>query len=157
MFIIAQLLNYGQTIVLIALDKTLVLLYTQARNTNSCSWGGIAMKMKAHDLFTTVFSFALLIMVGISLIAIGSKLFLSKTPIVMAGLEYQYMQIVVEPGDTLWSIAKAQVPDEDPRNVVGSIRELNQLSSADIYPGQILTVSFKEHIQPMQLADGTIQ
>lgn len=34
-------------------------------------------------------------------------------------------QYVVQPGDTLWSIAEAIAPDSDPRPVVDALREAN--------------------------------
>ena len=48
--------------------------------------------------------------------------------------------VVVERGDTLWSIAGAVAGERDVREVVGRIQELNQLDSADIEPGQVLQV-----------------
>jgi len=43
--------------------------------------------------------------------------------------------VVVEPGDTLWSIARSVAPDEDTRAVVDAIVELNGLDSVDLLPG----------------------
>ena len=46
--------------------------------------------------------------------------------------------VVVEPGDTLWSIAASVAEEEDVRAVVDRIQELNGLESADLVPGQVL-------------------
>lgn len=46
--------------------------------------------------------------------------------------------VVVEPGDTLWSIASSVARGEDVRDVVAQIRALNELHSADLMPGQVL-------------------
>ena len=46
--------------------------------------------------------------------------------------------VVVEPGDTLWSIARRVAPDRDARLVVADLRMLNSLPSADITVGQRL-------------------
>jgi nucleoid-associated protein YgaU len=43
--------------------------------------------------------------------------------------------VVVEPGDTLWDIARSVAPDEDARAVVDAIVELNGLDSVDLMPG----------------------
>ena len=43
--------------------------------------------------------------------------------------------VVVQPGDTLWSIARSVAPDEDPRAVVDAIVDLNGLHSVDLMPG----------------------
>ena len=47
---------------------------------------------------------------------------------------------------------KNQMPDEDPRDAVARIRELNQLQSAEIFPGQVLTLEVKRPVQAGQLA-----
>ena len=46
--------------------------------------------------------------------------------------------VVVEPGDTLWSIAMSVADGEDVRAVVDRIQELNGLEGADLVPGQVL-------------------
>ena len=54
---------------------------------------------------------------------------------------YQGMhQIVVRPGQTLWSIASATEPSADTRAVVQEIMTANALTSADISSGQLLWV-----------------
>ncbi len=47
-------------------------------------------------------------------------------------------QTVVMPGDTLWSIARDIAPDNDPREVIAQIRELNDLSGGLIAGQQLL-------------------
>jgi len=46
--------------------------------------------------------------------------------------------VVVERGDTLWSIASSVAGDRDVREVVDHIQDLNGLDRADIEPGQVL-------------------
>ncbi|NHC13658.1 LysM peptidoglycan-binding domain-containing protein [Motilibacter deserti] len=46
----------------------------------------------------------------------------------------------VEPGDTLWAIALRVAPQDDPRDTVDRILELNALTTAKIEPGQRLIV-----------------
>jgi hypothetical protein len=46
--------------------------------------------------------------------------------------------VVVQPGDTLWSIASPVARGTDVRAVVDRIRQLNGLQSADLVPGQVL-------------------
>ena len=43
--------------------------------------------------------------------------------------------VVVRAGDTLWSIARAVAPEEDPRLVVDAIVDLNGLDGVDLLPG----------------------
>ncbi|HKA69698.1 MAG TPA: LysM peptidoglycan-binding domain-containing protein [Actinomycetes bacterium] len=51
-----------------------------------------------------------------------------------------YPMVVVQPGDTLWTIAGRIAPDRDPRAVIHQIREINGLSGASIQAGQRLAV-----------------
>ena len=47
---------------------------------------------------------------------------------------------VVRAGDTLWSIAEAHAPGEDPRVVIHDIAELNDLGDGPLIPGRPLTL-----------------
>jgi hypothetical protein len=58
-----------------------------------------------------------------------------------AGAGYQGMrQVVVEPGETLWSIASQAEPSADPRQVVAEIMTANSLTSSNVQAGQLLWV-----------------
>jgi hypothetical protein len=46
--------------------------------------------------------------------------------------------VVVQRGESLWSIAVREFPNSDPRDVVGELKSLNHLSSADLVAGQKL-------------------
>jgi len=46
--------------------------------------------------------------------------------------------VVVQPGDTLWSLAQQVAPEEDPRAVVDAIVDLNGLEDVDLLPGAVL-------------------
>lgn len=48
--------------------------------------------------------------------------------------------VVVQPGESLWSIAQSIDPGSDPRDLVLRIRELNELGAAHVFPGQSLIV-----------------
>lgn len=48
--------------------------------------------------------------------------------------------VVVQNGDTLWSIAQRAEPSADPRRVVDQLRRVNHLSSVDLSPGQTLNL-----------------
>jgi LysM repeat protein len=49
-------------------------------------------------------------------------------------------QVVVEPGESLWSIASAAEPGADPRVVVQEIMQVNALSGVTVQVGQQLWV-----------------
>ena len=57
-----------------------------------------------------------------------------------ASTKASYVTVVVRPGDTLWSIAKAAKPGSDPRGYVQRIIELNGLPGADVRIGQALSL-----------------
>ncbi len=46
--------------------------------------------------------------------------------------------VVVQQGDSLWTIAVRAMPGSDPRDVVGELKSINHLSSADLAVGQRL-------------------
>lgn len=50
-----------------------------------------------------------------------------------------YETTVVQPGQTLWSIASSIAPDVDPREVIADIQRINAISGA-IQPGQELSI-----------------
>ena len=115
------------------------------------------MQSKIQEVIITVSAFALLIMLAISAMAIASKFVPKSSPMITRSAERSiYAEIVVEPGDTLWSIARMHLPNEDPRDVVGGIRKLNELTSAEIFPGQVLTIETKQVIEPVRFANGQI-
>ena len=49
-------------------------------------------------------------------------------------------QLVVQPGQTLWSIAQARYPDDDTRSRVSEIVQLNHIGAEAIYAGETLAV-----------------
>ena len=48
--------------------------------------------------------------------------------------------MVVQPGDTLWSIAQSAAPNADARTIVQEILQANRLTTANITAGQRLWV-----------------
>lgn len=47
---------------------------------------------------------------------------------------------VVEPGDSLWSIAEDLAPGSDPRPLVDAIAEANDVFAGELAPGEILVI-----------------
>lgn len=55
--------------------------------------------------------------------------------------KHQYIEVIVQEGDTLWSVAKPYHDgDSDFRKFIYEIRELNNLNQAIIFPGQVLKI-----------------
>ncbi len=50
------------------------------------------------------------------------------------------VQVLVRPGQSLWSVAESTDPDQDPRAVIQQIVDLNGLSSDVVFAGQQLWV-----------------
>jgi len=50
------------------------------------------------------------------------------------------VQVTVQQGQSLWSVAAQYAPDRDPRAVISEIVELNNLDSTRVLPGQQLLV-----------------
>lgn len=76
---------------------------------------------------------ALLLVLGLG----GSALGGSSQP----GEERTRPHILVEPGLTLWSVARARIgPEEDPRPYIEQIRELNGLATSELEVGQRLVL-----------------
>lgn len=61
-------------------------------------------------------------------------------PASQASGTYRPTVVVVQPDDTLWSIASRHLPDRDPYLAVDEIRRLNDLPDHVIHPGQQLLV-----------------
>ncbi|HEX4212124.1 MAG TPA: LysM peptidoglycan-binding domain-containing protein [Candidatus Dormibacteraeota bacterium] len=49
-------------------------------------------------------------------------------------------EVVVRPGDTLWSIAASHYPNADPRQEIATIQQANHLRGVDVYAGERLTL-----------------
>jgi hypothetical protein len=83
------------------------------------------------------FATALLI-AGVTLVGVASRAgSLHETAAVPASVP---AQVVVAPGETLWSIAQRVAPDRDPRTVVAGIQRLNGLRTAEVHAGQTLVL-----------------
>lgn len=55
--------------------------------------------------------------------------------------EQQYIQVQVEYGDSLWSIADKYMPDDmDPREAVYMIIDANDIDGSQVYAGQTLDI-----------------
>ena len=74
---------------------------------------------------------------GVSLLAAGAAQATSHAP----HPARQYLvQVVVRPGQSLWSVAEGADPDQDTRAVIQQIVDLNGLSGDVVFAGQQLWV-----------------
>jgi hypothetical protein len=71
---------------------------------------------------------------SIAVVTVGVELAKSDGGLELAGSS----TVVVQPGDTLWSLAGEVAPDEDRRAVVDAIVDVNGLHDVDLVPGMVL-------------------
>lgn len=75
-------------------------------------------------------------LIGVALV--GGLTFSQNTSVATdsAPLAQSYEYVVIEPGQTLWQIARRAAPGVDPRVTIDRILELNALPGADIRAGE---------------------
>ncbi len=80
----------------------------------------------------------LVVLALLVLLAVGGSLAVATA--VRADRPVAVDVVVVQPGDSLWSVAARTRPDARPYPMVDQIRALNGLSGSTIQPGQHLRV-----------------
>lgn len=55
----------------------------------------------------------------------------------------EFAHVIVQPGDSLWSVATSLAPEADTRDVIYDLVRLNHLDSSDVYVGQELAIPLK--------------
>ncbi len=93
---------------------------------------------QAKRLARTVLSLSLLVVIGagFSSISVAS----GKVDTTTLKSESKYVQVVVTPGESLWSIASMVAGNGQIASVVADIVEVNRLTSADLAAGTKLLV-----------------
>lgn len=82
-------------------------------------------------------------LVVLLILAVTLVMFLPRVYRVWAGDDSTpaYTEVIVQEGDTLWSIAERYAgPDIDRRRAIYEIEVFNDLKSVSIYPGQAIRV-----------------
>lgn len=93
---------------------------------------------QAKRLARTGLSISLLVVIGAAFSTISSAS--DKSDAAISSGESKYVQVVVTPGESLWSIAAMVAGDAAIQSVVADIVEVNQLKSADVPAGTRLLV-----------------
>jgi LysM repeat protein len=78
-----------------------------------------------------------------SLAAVGIAITLFTGAVGHAGTRAEQVPVsyvTVAPGETLWAIANEVAPDDDPRDTVQRILDLNALESSGVQAGQRIAV-----------------
>jgi LysM repeat protein len=92
---------------------------------------------QAKRLARTVSTISLLVVIGAGFSSISSA---SEKSSDQSGAKSKYVQVVVTPGESLWSIAALLAGQGDIASVVADIVEVNSLKSADVAAGTKLLV-----------------
>ena len=93
---------------------------------------------QAKRLARTGLSISLLVVIGAGFSTISSAS--DKSDAAISSGESKYVQVVVTPGESLWSIAAMVAGDSQIQSVVADIVEVNKLKSADVPAGTKLLV-----------------
>jgi len=95
---------------------------------------GKTYRVKARGKFTLFIAFMIV------LIAIISSTVFGATGADSLG-QYEYIQITVQHGDTLWNIARTYMPGvNDIRRAVHILCKVNEISAHELKAGQILLI-----------------
>ena len=93
---------------------------------------------QAKRLARTGLSISLLVVIGAGFSTISSAS--DKSDAAISSGESKYVQVVVTPGESLWSIAAMVAGDSQIQSVVADIVEVNKLKSADVPAGTKLLI-----------------
>ena len=93
---------------------------------------------QAKRLARTSLSVSLLVVIGAGFSTISAAS--DKADATTLKSESKYVQVVVTPGETLWSIASMVAGNGQIASVVADIVEVNKLKSADVASGTKLLV-----------------
>ena len=93
---------------------------------------------QAKRLARTVLSVSLLVLIGAGFSSISAAS--DNSGVANADKQSKYVQVVVTPGESLWSIAAMVAGDASIASVVADIVEINQLKGADVVAGSKLLV-----------------
>ena len=93
---------------------------------------------QAKRLARTGLSISLLVVIGAGFSSISSAS--DNSDVAISNSESKYVQVVVTPGESLWSIAAMVAGNSQIQSVVADIVEVNKLKSADVPAGTRLLV-----------------
>ena len=93
---------------------------------------------QAKRLARTGLSISLLVVIGAGFSSISSAS--DKNDVAISNSESKYVEVVLNPGETLWSLAAMLADNAQIAAVVADIVEVNQLKSADVAAGSKLLV-----------------
>ena len=93
---------------------------------------------QAKRLARSSLTLSLLVVIGAGFSTISSAS--DKSDLAISKSDSKYVQVVVTPGESLWSIAAMVTDNSQIQSVVADIVEVNKLKSADVPAGTKLLV-----------------
>lgn len=88
-----------------------------------------------HDDRITAIDIAALVAVAVAFVASVALMALQPKP------EYEMVSVVVQPGDTLWGLAREYAPSRDPREIIYIMRGANDgIDPGRLQPGDVVLV-----------------
>jgi hypothetical protein len=99
---------------------------------------GVPLRLTRRGRVVVAVAAALLVTV-ISLLAAGAAQATNHGPS-SGAVRHGLVQVVVRPGQSLWSVAEQAAPDQDTRAVIQQIIDLNSLNGDTVFAGQQLWV-----------------
>ncbi len=110
----------------------------QAGQPGSAVWrGGVRLTRRGRIVLTAFLVCLALVAVGLTAAARAQA---ASSGTSAGALDRSMTRVVVQPGQTLWSIAVKAAPAEDPRAVMQRIVDVNALRGTTLQPGQLLWV-----------------
>jgi LysM domain len=113
---------------------------TSVTVANGPAIGGPAPVLRLTRRGRIVLVALLILAAGLIGLAAAHGVAATSTGVPAGVFEKNYSQVLVRPGDSLWSIAARAQPHADPRLVIARIADINALQDAQITPGQRLWV-----------------
>lgn len=86
---------------------------------------------------------ALITLLVVGLLAAAATLGASRAIASNEAGNADFGYVVVQPGDTLWSVATELDPSSDPRDIIAEIVRLNQLGGSDVQAGEAIAVPLR--------------
>lgn len=95
----------------------------------------LRLTVRGRRVLAFLASIPVIVALGIGIVSGGGALASNEGS---SGVTFTH--VTVQPGDTLWSIARAVAPGVDPRDAVDAIVRLNALDSGSLDAGQRIAI-----------------
>jgi LysM repeat protein len=113
---------------------------TATATFSSSSFAAQRTPVRAHLRITARGRAVLLTLLAMPLVAAALLLGIGAAAASGSSSSTPLTKVTVVGGETLWGLAHEIAPNSDPRDVIANIMAVNQLKSADIQPGERLSI-----------------